>query len=119
MLPIGTVPVYQALGKVDGVAEQFNWDVFRDTSIEQVEQGVGYFTTHAGILLRYVPLTAKRATGIVSRGGSIMARFCSMKISQAVRDYAVKKELEDAEPALKSGMEEMADEYNNSGRNLY
>lgn len=75
-VPIGTVPIYQALEKVSGVAEDLNWEVFRDTLIEQAEQGVDYFTIHAGVLLRYVPLTAKRMTGIVSRGGSIMAKWC-------------------------------------------
>lgn len=75
-VPIGTVPIYQALEKVDGVAENLTWKIFRDTLIEQAEQGVDYFTIHAGVLLRYVPLTAKRLTGIVSRGGSIMAKWC-------------------------------------------
>ncbi|MGE5170627.1 MAG: phosphomethylpyrimidine synthase ThiC [Rudaea sp.] len=75
-VPIGTVPIYQALEKVDGKAEELTWDIFRDTLIEQAEQGVDYFTIHAGVLLRYVPLTAKRLTGIVSRGGSIMAKWC-------------------------------------------
>ena len=75
-VPIGTVPIYQALEKVNGVAEDLTWDVFRDTLIEQAEQGVDYFTIHAGVLLRFVPLTAKRVTGIVSRGGSIMAKWC-------------------------------------------
>ena len=75
-VPIGTVPIYQALEKVDGVAEDLNWEVFRDTLIEQAEQGVDYFTIHAGVLLRFVPMTAKRLTGIVSRGGSIMAKWC-------------------------------------------
>ena len=75
-VPIGTVPIYQALEKVDGKAEELTWDVFRDTLIEQAEQGVDYFTIHAGVLLRYVPLTAKRVTGIVSRGGSILAKWC-------------------------------------------
>ncbi|WP_280547334.1 MULTISPECIES: phosphomethylpyrimidine synthase ThiC [unclassified Halomonas] len=75
-VPIGTVPIYQALEKVGGVAEDLTWEVFRDTLIEQAEQGVDYFTIHAGVLLRYVPLTAKRVTGIVSRGGSIMAKWC-------------------------------------------
>ncbi len=75
-VPIGTVPIYQALEKVRGVAEDLNWEVFRDTLIEQAEQGVDYFTIHAGVLLRYVPMTAKRMTGIVSRGGSIMAKWC-------------------------------------------
>jgi phosphomethylpyrimidine synthase len=75
-VPIGTVPIYQALEKVDGVAEDLTWEIFRDTLIEQAEQGVDYFTLHAGVLLRHVPLTAKRVTGIVSRGGSIMAKWC-------------------------------------------
>ena len=75
-VPIGTVPIYQALEKVDGVAEDLTWDVFRDTLIEQAEQGVDYFTIHAGVRLAYVPLTARRMTGIVSRGGSIMAKWC-------------------------------------------
>ncbi|MFD1383952.1 phosphomethylpyrimidine synthase ThiC [Rhodanobacter aciditrophus] len=75
-VPIGTVPIYQALEKVDGVAEDLTWEVFRDTLIEQAEQGVDYFTIHCGVLLRYVPMTAKRLTGIVSRGGSIMAKWC-------------------------------------------
>jgi phosphomethylpyrimidine synthase len=76
MLPIGTVPIYQALEKVDGVAEDLTWELYRDTLIEQAEQGVDYFTIHAGVLLRYVPMTAKRMTGIVSRGGAIMAKWC-------------------------------------------
>jgi phosphomethylpyrimidine synthase len=75
-VPIGTVPIYQALEKVGGVAEDLNWEVFRDTLIEQAEQGVDYFTIHAGVRLPFVPLTAKRVTGIVSRGGSIMAKWC-------------------------------------------
>ena len=75
-VPIGTVPIYQALEKVNGKAEDLTWEIFRDTLIEQAEQGVDYFTIHAGVLLRYVPLTAKRVTGIVSRGGSIMAKWC-------------------------------------------
>ena len=75
-VPIGTVPIYQALEKVGGVAEDLTWELFRDTLIEQAEQGVDYFTIHAGVLLRYVPMTAKRVTGIVSRGGSIMAKWC-------------------------------------------
>ncbi len=75
-VPIGTVPIYQALEKVKGVAEDLTWEVYRDTLIEQAEQGVDYFTIHAGVLLRYVPLTASRVTGIVSRGGSIMAQWC-------------------------------------------
>jgi phosphomethylpyrimidine synthase len=75
-VPIGTVPIYQALEKVDGKAEDLTWEIFRDTLIEQAEQGVSYFTIHAGVLLRYVPWTAKRVTGIVSRGGSILAKWC-------------------------------------------
>ena len=75
-VPVGTVPIYQALEKVNGKAEDLTWEIFRDTLIEQAEQGVDYFTIHAGVLLRYVPLTAKRMTGIVSRGGSIMAKWC-------------------------------------------
>ncbi|HLL54045.1 MAG TPA: phosphomethylpyrimidine synthase ThiC [Myxococcaceae bacterium] len=75
-VPIGTVPIYQALEKVGGKAEELTWDIFRDTLIEQAEQGVDYFTIHAGVLLRYIPYTAKRVTGIVSRGGSIMAKWC-------------------------------------------
>lgn len=75
-VPIGTVPIYQALEKVKGVAEDLTWEIFKDTLIEQAEQGVSYFTIHAGVLLRYIHLTAKRVTGIVSRGGSIMAKWC-------------------------------------------
>ena len=75
-VPIGTVPIYQALEKVKGIAENLSWDVFRDTLIEQAEQGVSYFTIHAGVLLRYIPMTVRRRTGIVSRGGSIMAKWC-------------------------------------------
>jgi len=75
-VPIGTVPIYQALEKVNGVVEDLTWEVFKDTLIEQAEQGVDYFTIHAGVLLRFVPMTAKRVTGIVSRGGSIMAKWC-------------------------------------------
>jgi len=75
-VPIGTVPIYQALEKVNGVPEDLNWDVFKDTLIEQAEQGVSYFTIHAGVLLRYIPMTVQRRTGIVSRGGSIMAKWC-------------------------------------------
>jgi phosphomethylpyrimidine synthase len=75
-VPIGTVPIYQALEKVDGKAEELTWEMFRDTLIEQAEQGVDYFTIHAGVLLRYIPMTAERMTGIVSRGGSIMAKWC-------------------------------------------
>lgn len=76
-VPIGTVPIYQALEKVDGKAEDLTWEIFRDTLIEQAEQGVDYFTIHAGVRLKaYIPMTAKRMTGIVSRGGSIMAKWC-------------------------------------------
>jgi len=75
-VPIGTVPLYQALEKVNGIAEDLTWEVFRDTLIEQAEQGVDYFTIHAGVLLRFIPMTANRVTGIVSRGGSIMAKWC-------------------------------------------
>ena len=75
-MPIGTVPIYQALEKVNGRPEELTWELFRDTLIEQAEQGVDYFTIHAGVLLRYVPLTADRVTGIVSRGGSILAKWC-------------------------------------------
>jgi phosphomethylpyrimidine synthase len=75
-VPLGTVPIYQALEKVSGKAEELTWEIFRDTLIEQAEQGVDYFTIHAGVLLRYVPLTAQRVTGIVSRGGSILAKWC-------------------------------------------
>ncbi len=75
-VPIGTVPIYQALEKVRGKAEELTWEIYRDTLIEQAEQGVDYFTIHAGVLLRYIPLTAQRVTGIVSRGGSILAKWC-------------------------------------------
>ncbi|QWH91585.1 phosphomethylpyrimidine synthase ThiC [Bacillus toyonensis] len=75
-VPVGTVPIYQALEKVNGIAEDLTWEVYRDTLIEQAEQGVDYFTIHAGVLLRYIPIAAKRTTGIVSRGGSIMAQWC-------------------------------------------
>jgi phosphomethylpyrimidine synthase len=75
-VPVGTVPIYQALEKVGGKAEELTWEIYRDTLVEQAEQGVDYFTIHAGVLLRYIPLTAKRTTGIVSRGGSIMAKWC-------------------------------------------
>jgi phosphomethylpyrimidine synthase len=75
-VPIGTVPIYQALEKIGGRAEELTWEIYRDTLVEQAEQGVDYFTVHAGVLLRYIPLTARRATGIVSRGGSIMAKWC-------------------------------------------
>jgi len=75
-VPIGTVPIYQALEKVNGVAEKLTWELYRDTLLEQAEQGVDYFTIHAGILLEHLPLADKRRTGIVSRGGSIMAKWC-------------------------------------------
>src|SRR3712207_206774 len=75
-VPIGTVPIYQALEKVGGKAEELSWEVYRDTCVEQFEQGVDYITVHAGVLLRYVPMAAGRKTGIVSRGGSIMAAWC-------------------------------------------
>ena len=75
-VPIGTVPIYQALEKVNGKAEDLTWEMYRDTLIEQAEQGVDYFTIHAGVLLRYIQLTASRVTGIVSRGGSILAKWC-------------------------------------------
>jgi phosphomethylpyrimidine synthase len=75
-VPIGTVPIYQALEKVDGVPEELTWEIYRDTIIEQCEQGVDYFTVHAGVLLRFIPMTANRLTGIVSRGGSILAKWC-------------------------------------------
>ena len=75
-VPVGTVPIYQALEKVNGVAEDLTWEVYRDTLIEQAEQGVDYFTIHAGLLLHYIPLTVDRLTGIVSRGGSIIAQWC-------------------------------------------
>jgi phosphomethylpyrimidine synthase len=75
-VPIGTVPIYQALEKVDGRAEELTWELFRDTLVEQAEQGVDYFTIHAGVRLPFIPLTARRVTGIVSRGGSIMAKWC-------------------------------------------
>ena len=75
-VPVGTVPIYQALEKADGIVENITWELFRETLIEQAEQGVDYFTIHAGVLLRHVPLTAERVTGIVSRGGSIHAKLC-------------------------------------------
>src|SRR5262245_63844041 len=75
-VPIGTVPIYQALEKVGGVPEELTWEIYRDTLMEQCEQGVDYFTIHAGVRLAYIPLTAERVTGIVSRGGSILAKWC-------------------------------------------
>ena len=95
-VPIGTVPIYQALEKVDGRAEELNWEIFRDTLIEQAEQGVDYFTIHAGVLLRHVPLTAKRVTGIVSRGGSIMAKWCLAHHKENFL-YAFRRHLRDHE----------------------
>ena len=94
-VPIGTVPIYQALEKVNGVAEDLNWEVFRDTLIEQCEQGVDYFTIHAGVRLPFVPLTAKRVTGIVSRGGSIMAKWCLAHHNEIMRAYDVSFSLGD------------------------
>ena len=88
-MPIGTVPIYQALEKVNGKAEDLTWEIMRDTLIEQAEQGVDYFTIHAGVLLRYVPLTAERVTGIVSRGGSIMA--CLLYTSPSPRDLSTSR----------------------------
>ena len=85
-VPVGTVPIYQALEKVDGKAEDLSWEVYRDTLIEQARQGVDYFTIHAGVLLRYIPLTAERVTGIVSRGGSIMAKWC---LSHHQREFPI------------------------------
>ena len=75
-VPVGTVPIYQALEKVNGIAEDLNWDIFKETLIEQAEQGVDYFTIHAGVKLEYIHLTVDRLTGIVSRGGSIIAKWC-------------------------------------------
>jgi len=106
-VPVGTVPIYQALEKVGGVPEELTWDVYRDTLIEQCEQGVDYFTVHAGLLLRYVPLTAERVTGIVSRGGSIIAKWCMAhhqenflyahfrELCEIVREYDVSLSLGD------------------------
>jgi phosphomethylpyrimidine synthase len=84
-VPIGTVPIYQALEKVDGVPEELTWEIYRDTIIEQCEQGVDYFTVHAGVLLRFIPLTANRLTGIVSRGGSIIAKWCMAHHQESFR----------------------------------
>lgn len=154
-VPIGTVPIYQALEKVNGKAEALTWEIFRDTLIEQAEQGVDYFTIHAGVLLRYVPLTAHRMTGIVSRGGSIMAKwclahhresflytqfhdetlpkdsakvahfcsmcgphFCSMKITQDVRDFAAQQGVSE-QVALQKGMEVKAIEFVKMGAEVY
>jgi phosphomethylpyrimidine synthase len=92
-VPIGTVPIYQALEKVDGDPVKLTWEVFRDTLIEQAEQGVDYFTIHAGVRLAYVPLTAKRTTGIVSRGGSIMARWCLAHHKESFPLHAFRRDL--------------------------
>ena len=96
-VPIGTVPIYQALEKVDGKAEDLTWEIFRDTLIEQAEQGVDYFTIHAGVLLRYIPMTATRMTGIVSRGGSIMAKWCLSHHERVVPLHALRGHLRDHE----------------------
>ena len=96
-VPIGTVPIYQALEKVDGKAEELTWEIFRDTLIEQAEQGVDYFTIHAGVLLRYIPMTAKRMTGIVSRGGSIMAKWCLAHHKESLPLHAFRGHLRDHE----------------------
>ena len=96
-VPIGTVPIYQALEKVDGKAEELTWEMYRDTLIEQAEQGVDYFTIHAGVLLRYIPLTAKRMTGIVSRGGSIMAKWCLAHHKEIVPLHALRGDLRNHE----------------------
>jgi phosphomethylpyrimidine synthase len=94
-VPIGTVPIYQALEKVGGVPEKLTWEIFRDTLIEQAEQGVDYFTIHAGVRLAYIPLTAKRVTGIVSRGGSIMAKWCPGPSSGKLSLYPLQRDLRD------------------------
>ena len=96
-VPIGTVPIYQALEKVGGKAEELTWEIYRDTLIEQAEQGVDYFTVHAGVLLRYVPLTAKRITGIVSRGGSILAKWCLAHHQGELPLHALRRDLRDHE----------------------
>ena len=94
-VPIGTVPIYQALEKVDGKAEELTWEIYRDTLIEQAEQGVDYFTIHAGVRLPFIPLTAKRMTGIVSRGGSIMAKWCLVAPQGIVPLHALRGDLRD------------------------
>ena len=94
-VPIGTVPIYQALEKVGGRPEDLTWEVYRDTLIEQAEQGVDYFTVHAGVLLRYVPMTARRLTGIVSRGGSIMAKWCLAHHQENFTLHALPRDLRD------------------------
>ncbi|MEB3735163.1 phosphomethylpyrimidine synthase ThiC [Halopseudomonas pachastrellae] len=101
-VPIGTVPIYQALEKVGGVAEDLTWEIFRDTLIEQAEQGVDYFTIHAGVLLRYVPMTAKRVTGIVSRGGSIMAKWCLAHHQEKLPLYPLRGNLRNHEGPMTS-----------------
>ena len=95
-VPVGTVPIYQALEKVDGKAEELTWEMFRDTLIEQAEQGVDYFTIHAGVRLAYIPLTAERVTGIVSRGGSILAKWCLAHHQESFL-YALRGNLRDHE----------------------
>ncbi len=96
-VPIGTVPIYQALEKVNGKIEELSWEIYRDTLIEQAEQGVDYFTIHAGVLLRYVPLTEKRVAGIVSRGGSILAKWCSGASSRKFPLHPLRRDLRDHE----------------------
>ena len=96
-VPIGTVPIYQALEKVDGKAEALTWELYRDTLIEQAEQGVDYFTIHAGVRLPFMPMTAKRVTGIVSRGGSIMARWCLAHHQENFLLHALRRDLRDHE----------------------
>ena len=94
-VPIGTVPIYQALEKVGGRPEDLTWEIYRDTLIEQAEQGVDYFTVHAGVLLRYIPLTARRVTGIVSRGGSILAKWCLAHHKENFTLHALPRDLRD------------------------
>jgi len=94
-VPIGTVPIYQALEKVGGKAEELTWEIFRDTLIEQAEQGVDYFTIHAGVRLPYIPMTAKRTTGIVSRGGSIMAKVVSRSPRREFSLHTLPRDLRD------------------------
>ena len=96
-VPIGTVPIYQALEKVDGKAEELTWEIFRDTLIEQAEQGVDYFTIHAGVRLPFIPMTARRMTGIVSRGGSIMAKWCLSHHQRVVSVHALRGDVRDDE----------------------
>ena len=94
-VPIGTVPIYQALEKVGGRPEELTWEIYRDTLIEQAEQGVDYFTVHAGVLLRYIPMTARRLTGIVSRGGSIVAKWCLAHHQENFTLHALPRDLRD------------------------